>query len=95
MDIATRVKPILPAEIIQIRSNSNSDTSNLKEQIRKPMNLALKLEKEAEIIVDKFSIAQYKVSEVVINTPIKIMDEVITLSTATVHNKIREYGKIT
>ncbi|MDE1827573.1 MAG: hypothetical protein KGH65_00200 [Candidatus Micrarchaeota archaeon] len=88
MDPATRVKPIPPGETMLIRSEANSKASKLKGLARRPQDLAPFLEKEAEIIASKFSMAQYKVLEVTSNAPIKLPDWAV-------HNQIKEFGRIT
>jgi hypothetical protein len=93
MDSATRVKPIPPGETILIKSDGIIKISNLKEQRRATKDPTIQLEredrlaKEADLIANKFSMAQYKVLEIVTNAPIKLPDWAI-------HNKIKEYGKM-
>ncbi|MDE1850289.1 MAG: hypothetical protein KGH54_00645 [Candidatus Micrarchaeota archaeon] len=88
MNPATRVKPIPPGETILVRSEGNSKASKLKELARRPQDLPVFLEKEAEIIAAKFSMAQYKVLEVTSNAPVKLPDWAV-------HNQIKEFGRIT
>lgn len=85
MDPAARVKPIPPGEVTLIRSNA-TDISQLKSQIRGPTKLAIKFEREADLIIAKFSRVQHNVFDLVINSPFKIPTEVM-------EQKVRDYGR--